>query len=312
MGETMQKKQHSKLSTWTLWSPLKFATISLGLMLISAFIFILISNATYGPNFIPRTPLLIITLCILVGTIAMQIYQLPRTTMDRQSFILTHNIQTLILSILFLGSSYLIVRYAQQIIFNLLIMETQTSSIFIITLLVSALFYLYLTGLLIANIYAKFRRIRAINIPTWKIIFSMPFGFSALWTPGYILDYADTKSTTIQPKSKTLTSVNNWISTTTTNTIAAFIFITLASGFVFGLNSVLLTFALTLIFGIWALQIGTKKFIKNMSGKYATYAVIFNIALTGIILAFHIFVPTTTQNVQIHISDTEITLPQQQ
>lgn len=312
MGETMTLKQYSKLSTWTLWSPLKFATIALGLMLTSAFIYILISNAVYGPNFIPRTPLLIITIITLIGAIAIQIYNLPRETMDRKSFLLTHNIQTIILSILFLDSSYMIARHAQQIIFNLLIMETHTSSIFIITLLASALFYLYLMGILVANTYAKYRRIRAMGIPAWKIIFSIPFGFSALWVPGYILDYTNTKNATVQSTSKTLTSITNRIYSSTTNTIATFIFITLVSGFVFGFNSVLLTFTLTLIFGIWALQIGTKNFTKNTSGKYATFAVIFNIVLITVILAFHIFVPTTTQNVQIHISDTEITAAQQQ
>ena len=74
----------------------------------------------------------------------------------------------------------------------------------------------------------------------------------------------------------------------------------------------LLTFSLALIFGIWALQSGTKPFIKNIAGKYANAAVIFNAILVILFIGFYAFMPTTTQDVQLTISDTEIIETQQQ
>lgn len=308
----MKKKITPKFSTWTFWSPLKFAAISFGIMITTAFIFSLIAGAIYTPAPMPQTPLIILLTIGFIGAIAIQIKTLPRGKMDRISFISIHNTQTIILSILFIISSYMLVRYAQQIIFYLLIMETQLSATFLITLTASLIFYLYLLGLLFANMYAKFCRVRELKIPTWKIICSIPFGFSALWIPGYILDYDTTKSITYAPKSKYLGTASNWITSRPAHTIATFITITTLSGFFFGFNAVLLTFSLALIFGIWALQSGTKPFIKNIAGKYANAAVIFNAILVILFIGFYAFMPTTTQDVQLTISDTEITETQQQ
>jgi hypothetical protein len=308
----MKKNITPKFSTWTFWSPLKFATISFGIMITTAFIFSLIAGAIYTPAPMPQTPLIILLTIGFIGAIAIQIKTLPRGKMDRISFISIHNTQTIILSILFIISSYMLVRYAQQIIFYLLIMETQLSATFLITLTASLIFYLYLLGLLFANMYAKFCRARELKIPTWKIICSIPFGFSALWIPGYILDYDTTKSITYAPKSKYLGTASKWITSRPAHTIATFIAITTLSGFFFGFNAVLLTFSLALIFGIWALQSGTKPFIKNIAGKYANAAVIFNAILVILFIGFYAFMPTTTQDVQLTISDTEIIETQQQ
>ena len=307
----MKKTHQNKFSTWTLWSPLKFALISFCILVSTAFIYSLIASMFYTPSTMPQSPLAILLALGFLGAMALQIRSLPRTKMDRTSFISIHNIQTLILSVLFITSSFLIVRHAQQIMFHLLMMETQLSGAFILTISASLLFYLYLTGLLLANFYAKFQRIREFKIPTWKIICSIPFGFSALWAPGYILDSDDTKKPSFVPKSAILQRVSNWIISRPANTIATFILITIISGFFFGFNAVLLTFSLTLIFGIWTLQVGKKSFAKNMQNRYATTVAIFNIVLLILFIGFYAIVPTTTQNVQITISDTQITEPLQ-
>lgn len=303
----MTENNTNKFSTWILWSPLKFAVISFCVMISTAFFYSLIAGAIYNPSGIPQTPLWILLAIGFICSIAFQFKKLPRDKMDRTSFIAIHNTQTIVLSGLFLISAYLISRHAQQIMFTLLMMETRISATFLIVLGASLLFYLYLIGLLVANICAKVRRIREFNIPTWKIVCSMPFGFSALWTPGYILDANASKVPSYTPKSELLNRANNRIISTTTYTIATFIAITLLSGFFFGFNSVLLTFSLTLIFGIWAIQVGTKKFIKSMPDKYSTSAVIFNIALLIITIVFFSLAPATTPDAQITISDTEIT-----
>ena len=151
----MKNTNTTKFSIWTLWSPLKFAAISFGIMITTAFIYSLIAGAIYAPAPIPQTPLITLLLIGFIGAIAIQIKHLPRDKMDRTSFIAIHNTQTILLSVLFIASSYMLVRYAQQIIFYLLIMETRLSATFLITLTATLIFYLYLLGLLFANIYAK-------------------------------------------------------------------------------------------------------------------------------------------------------------
>lgn len=302
----MPNKTNSKLSTWLFWSPLKFAFMSLGIMLTAAFIFSIVASTFYTNTTLPQTPMLIIlVLGICLGAI-IQIRKLPTDKMDRQSFIALHNGQTIILSLAFMIASYLIFVNYQQIMFSMLIMETNSSLSFLMILIIAALFYLYLTGLAIANIYAKFRRIREFDVPTWKIIFSMPFGFSGLWTAGYLLNTPTPKQPTIQTKSKWYSAWTKWVISRPATTIATFIAITILSGFFFGFNAVLLTFSLALIFGIWTLQIGSRQFTKTIPTKYATTTVIINITLLAIFLGFRALVPPTTQNVQINITDTEI------
>ncbi len=303
----MPNKTNSKLSTWLFWSPLKFAFISLGIMLTAAFIFSIIASHLYGNIALPQTPLLIILILGILGGAIIQIRKLPSEKMDRQSFIALHNGQTVILSLAFLIASYLIFINYQQIMFSMLIMETQSSLSFLTILIAAALFYLYLTGLAIANIYAKIRRIREFNVPTWKIIASMPFGFSGLWAAGYLLNTPTPKHPTVQIKSKWYSAWTQWVISRPAATITTFIAITTLSGFFFGFNAILLTFSLALIFGIWTLQIGTNQFIKTIPTKYATTTVIINIALLILFLGFRALVPPTTQNVQINIADTEIT-----
>lgn len=293
----MANEQRTNLSTWTLWSPIKFALITFGIMIIGAIILSIIYSWAQIPvdNF--YTPLLLTLFASIVAGAIIQIRTAPRSSLNRPTFITIQNTQTIILSALFLLSSYLILLYNQEIMLNLLLMETHFSSTFLLTLSTCALFYLYLIGLFISNFYAKFSRIRTFNIPTWKIILSIPFGFSALWTPGYILDHKSAKT-------KSNSNITNWIISKPANTIATYIAIILVSGFFFGFNSVLLTYALALIFGIWTIQVGPQKFIKTMPGKYSTAAVVFNITLLLIILCFKALVPPTTQAVQINISDT--------
>ena len=301
----MKHQTKPTISTWTLWSPIKFAAISFGILISTTFIYTLVAGRIYTPSTIPQTPLIIMLIIGFIGTIVIQLKSLPRTKMDRTSFITIHNIQTIILSTLFIISSFIIVRHAQQIMFYLLMLETRLSYTFILTLTGTLLFYLYLLGLLTANIYAKFRRIREFNIPGWKILFSIPFGFAALWAPGYILNSNTAKNATYTTKSTILNHATQWITSRTSHTISTFIAITTLSGFFFGFNSVLLTFSLTLIFGIWALQTGTKAFSKNMHGKYATTVVIFNITLIIITAAFFALSTSATQNAQITTSAPE-------
>ena len=303
----MSTTKKTTLSTWLVWAPLKFACISFSIMTITAIIYGLISTHALNPAPIPQTPLVLLLTLAFISSVAILWQILPSEKINQSAFIAVHNIQTFVLSTAFFVSSYFILSNTEQIIFNLLLIETQHPTSFFITFLVSCLFYLYLSGIFFANLYAKIYSIRTLQIPTWKIIFSIPFGFSALWTPAYFLVTQKNKDTSISIQTQWYNKLTQWITAKKLNTAVSFTSITVISGLFFGLNSILLTFALTLIFGIWLINTGEKNFTKNIGKKYSTYAVILNLVLWIIIFGFNAFVHPTTQNVQMNIYDTQIT-----
>lgn len=297
-----------KLSNWLYKQPLKFAGLTFILSTIATFF--------YGGFFILRgipmnpMPLMILIFTIFILCIINLIKKLPNSNLDQQSFIAIHNAQTILYFIGIFLTSVIFIKHAEQNIMNILLQSQPTFlSFFYLSLL--TLFFLYLFGLYIANLYAKFRRIRSFGIPTYKIILSMPFGFSALWTPSYILsNTTDTKSTKkINPK--WYKKFNNWILSNKTNCIISFILITIFSELIFNFNKMLLTLTFALIFGIWALQVGIKKFTKNINGAYTNMAIISNIILIIVISIFSLSspTPTITPDTEITITETIQTTP---
>ena len=306
----MQNQSNTKLSTWLLWAPLKFALITFAAISMMGILYSIIYGAIFPQNPIPQRPILGLSAIALVLSILYMIKKLPHKKMDHNSFVAIHNAQITITSLAFIISSYLIIYSIDKIMFKLMLMNTQSTLTFVLTTALITIFLLYIFGLLIANIFAKFCRIQVFNISTWKIFMCMPFTFSALWIPGYILQSQKKESASININTKWYKRINEIILSHPAYTISAFIIVTLLSGFLFGLNAILLTFILSLIFGIWALQIGTKKFIKNLNGKYTTIAIIINIILITI-TSIVIFMPKTIQTVQINISDTQTVMHQE-
>jgi hypothetical protein len=162
-----------------------------------------------------------------------------------------------------------------------------------------------MTGLYITNLYAKILRIQQFQIPLWKIILSIPFGFSALWIPGYLLSTKPEKNISLPIKHKWYSKLIKWTISDNINTISMFVFITALSGFFIGFEPMLLTFTLTLIFGIWTLKIGSKKFEYKIKNKYSTVAVIINIIFITIFAMM--YTTSKPSNIQINITDTQIT-----
>ena len=302
----MKNTSTSKLSTWVFWEPLKFAITTFIATSIIGLLYSVIAGAIYTQTPAPYQPLL--SLCIttfIVCTIRM-FSKMPHIIPDRNSFIATHNLQTFLTSGAFILTTFYIMQNANKILFY--IATISNSSLVIFSLFtISSILMLYLIGVLFSNFFLKFRRIQSFCIPTWKIICSIPFGFSALWAPGYILKTADKKTDQIEIKSNWYKRLTNTIILHQSTTIAIFTLITMLSGFIFGLNSILLTFILTLIFGIWSLTTGAKKFIKSMPNKYAIFAIIVNIT-TIIILTLGTHVYTNLNTTTINISENTETI----
>ncbi len=297
-------KKTPTLLTWTIWTPLKFALISFAIITMLSLIYSVIHNIVFSNT--PQMPSVVLGLTAIgfIAGVYLSIRKLPHIKMDRPSFIAIHNAQVLWLFILFAISTYLLLSNQQEIMYGLMMYNGANSGKFLLLIILIALYYLFLFGLAIINFYVKIRRIQQFNIPTWKIVCSFPFGFGMLWTPGYLLETKNEKNPSQPIKSKWYSRITNWALANQINTISMFVFITVLSGFFLGFTPILLTFTLALIFGLWSLQIGTKKFIKNMHQGYATTAVVINIIMIIVFSCVYAFAPK--QNIELTISETQI------
>ncbi|MDW2958752.1 MAG: hypothetical protein R8M37_03000 [Alphaproteobacteria bacterium] len=307
----MSTNKTPKLSTWLLWAPFKFAGMSFLGLFLTTFLYTWIAGGILKLQAASTTLFAVLLTLVVLTCVYFMFKRIPKFKMDQRSFISIINAQTIIAALAFSISAYFIFKYAQQIMIYLVIMEAHTSISTILVGLLASIFCLYLIGLLLCGVYAKYLRARELGIPGWKIILSMPFGLSALWAPGYIFKEDNAKKTSLQIKCKWHNRVQDWILSSKTNTIATFIFITLASILFMGLNSALLTFILALIFGIWALQVGTSKFLKNIGKAYSNTVIAINIAILAALFIFFAIAESKQQNVQVTISDTEAIQTQQ-
>ncbi|MBO5705004.1 MAG: hypothetical protein J6R99_03220 [Alphaproteobacteria bacterium] len=291
------------LSLWTFWAPVKFALVMFIISSVMIFGYSFLSNLISAPA--SNTSMFaIIAISFLLSTFLIA-RKLPTIKIDRPSFIAINTLQSVLLSILFSVSTVLVMTKYQSIMFKLMVLDTKASGALLAVFVLTIIFFFFLGGISLLNAYIKIRRMQEFNIPTWKIICSIPFGFSALWIPGYFLDTKSSKQVGQPIKSKTYSKFVNWVLLNKTNTIATFAFTTLVLALFGGFNSMLLTFTFALLFGIWIMRVGTKKFEKQIPAKYASAAVIINIVLIIIFASTALFVANNPSKIQINISDIE-------
>ena len=296
--------QKNKITTWTVTSPLKFAVITLGLLILVAGLYVL-GLDIFSPNTTPPKShiSILMTLSMILG-VALQIRGLPHTNISKKSFIGVHNAQMTTL-IFFLFLSFVpIAKYQSKIFFTMMHLGQHNPMLAILIIILLLIISLFFIGIIISNIYAKYLRARTMGIPKWKIIACMPFGFAATWIPGYFLDTKDNKQDNIIIKSHWYNTLTDWLLARKRTLISAFICTTLIAHFYMGSYSTLITFAFATIFGLWLLQIGVKKFEKNISGTYTHMAIGFNIAM---IIAFILMISIRANEPQIIDNQNQIT-----
>lgn len=299
----MSENKSQCLMSWILWRPLKFALTLLGLG-IAVMIPYEIVSATIGGATAMRT-LGILSIAAIVFATYLLFHRLPHDNLDRYSFVALENAQAYVLA-LAVFVAMLAIMQAQSFLISLAMMGTAGNVIFVMLAAVMFVAYAYLVGLSLANVYAKFRRGRAMNIPTWKIICSIPFGFNLIWIPGYILpDEKAPKTPVIPIHASWYKKLTNWIVSRPSRTILAFAILTLFTGFMFGIQTIFWTCAAILLFAIWVSGVGAKRFCKNIGGTYATVAVVLNIIM---ILAISVItyrqISQISENVAITVTDT--------
>ncbi len=299
----MSENKSQCLMSWILWRPLKFALTLLGLGIAVMIPYEIVSATIGGATAL--VTLGILSIAAIVFATYLLFHRLPHDNLDRYSFVALENAQAYVLA-LAVFVAMLAIMQAQSFLISLAMMGTAGNVIFVLLAAVMFVAYAYLVGLSLANVYAKFRRGRAMNIPTWKIICSIPFGFNLIWIPGYILpDEKAPKTPVIPIHASWYKKLTNWIVSRPSRTILAFAILTLFTGFMFGIQTIFWTCAAILLFAIWVSGVGAKRFCKNIGGTYATVAVVLNIIM---ILAVSVItyqqISQISENVTITVTDT--------
>lgn len=270
----MNKK--NTLKSWLLSGPIFFATISFLFMIIVTIIVGMFARDNSTGFTLIGTLITLSTICAAILTLR----RLPGKNMDRTSFINIHNAQALIVALASLASLITAI-YIIPIRFWLFsLMQSQTGVILSIIIAILLVFVsLYIAGVALCGFWAKFWRAIDMKIPMWKIILSIPFGFSMTWIPGYFLPTKAVKNPTIVAHTSWYAKITNWILSRPSNAGFAFAILIGISGFFTGPAPVLLTLTLTMLFAIWAIRIGPKAFTKNIGDAYANTAIIINIIM---------------------------------
>lgn len=288
----MARKKSQSLLTWLLWHPLKFALIAFGLIVLISAVLNAMGVSTDGP----------IAFGVIIAVViaaAITFWYMPRGNMDRRGFIALNNAQTLIATTIFWASAIIIATYQAQITNKLLWMATMQSGMFFTIFVLVGVFYMYLFGVSLTNLYTKYQRCREMGISPWKIILSMPFGFGLLWTPGYLLDDGNKNNSSVTISARWYERLTNWIMSNPIYTTLAFALIVIYSGFFAGFNAALLTLASAVVFAIWLRIAGLSGFRGAQNRTYAYVAIVVNIA---IIIGF-ILLATNNTMMTINITD---------
>ncbi len=306
------KKTENKLSTWLLKRPIQFMAIAFALTLVITVGYSLIA---WGIGIEAPSRPLVSTLIILGFAVAAwyTAKKLPGDKMDRRSFVALNNAQTLILSGAFIILAIILGVYGQKLLLKLMLIQTFSVTGFFAIAIGAVLISLYLLGIFIFNVYAKFRRIREMGVSTWRTVFTMPFGFSLLWIPGYLLPDSSNKNTSLKLNSRWYNKLTDRIIHNPTVAALSFVVITLLSGFFFGFNLVMLAMIMALVFAFWARIRGIDAFRREMPNKYSVFAIVVNIIAICTFIALITVDPAPhPQNVTVNINDTETITQTQQ
>jgi hypothetical protein len=273
MKNKKQTLKNNRIIDWLLYKPLLFAISTFigvsAVVLLYAFI---VSMLT-----ISKIPLAISIIAVVLGTIYYMIKKLPHDEMPRQDFIAITNGASLISVISSIIAVSAIGFYGAVIQQKMMMMFLLHQTAFSLIMISITLLSLYILGVAISGIYAKYKRVTTMGITPWKAILSMPFTFLMLWTPGYLIEEKAKKSN-MSIKSKWYTRFNNWVMANFSNTLFVFLFLLFAKSVIAGLSSSILTLALLIIYTLWYVK-HKQDFVKNINDGYALTSVGINIAI---------------------------------
>ena len=270
------------LKSWLLIKPLTFTIWCLLLGVILAFGYSVIQSVFHFESF---TPLYILLALTFILPACYVIQKLPHEKMNQNDFVAITNGAGLISIVASLIAVLTIGLSGETLQRNMMTLYILHPSIFYSLLFIVLLTSLYLIGVAISGIYAKYKRATTLGISPWHVILSIPFAFLLMWTPGYLIKDKDTKSG-LEIQSNWFKKLNKWVLTNFNNTLFVFLLLLFFKGVIAGTSTLILSALLLVLYVLWYVK-HKSDFIKNINKGYALTAVGINLAiLIAVIIQF--------------------------
>lgn len=272
----------TNLKSWLLIKPLTFTLWCLLLGTILAFGYSVIQSVF---NFESIVPLYILLALTFILPACYMIQKLPHEKMNQSDFVAITNGAGFISIIASFIAILTIGFYGENIQHDMMIMYISHPTAFYSLLLLVFLTSLYLIGVALSGIYAKYKRATTLGISPWRVILSMPFTFLLMWTPGYLIKDKETKSG-LEIQSKWFNKLNKWVLSNFNNTLFMFLLLVFFKCVIAGTSTLILSALLLALYVLWYAK-HKSDFVKNINKGYSLTAVGINIAiLVAVIMQF--------------------------
>lgn len=268
------QKEKTKLKSWLLIKPLMFTLWCLILGTILGFAYSFIQSIF---NFESMIPLYILCALTFILPACYIIQKLPHEKMGQNDFVAITNGAGFISIIASLVAILTIGFYGENLQRDMLMMYILHPTMFYGILLFVFVTSLYLIGVALSGIYAKYKRATTIGISPWRVILSMPFTFLLMWTPGYLIQDKEIKSE-LEIKSSWFKKLNKWVLANFNNTLFMFLLLLFFKCVIAGTATLVLSALLLILYVLWYVK-HKSDFIKNINKGYALTAVGINLAI---------------------------------
>ena len=266
--------EKTQLKSWLLTKPITFMLWFLILGLILSFGYSVIQSVF---NFESMIPLYVLLALTFILPACYMIQKLPHDKMNQSDFVAITNGAGIISIIASLVAILTVGGYGKNIQRDMMILYVSHPTMFYILLSFIMLTSLYLIGLAISGIYAKYKRATTLGISPWHVILSMPFAFLLMWTPGYLIKDKEIKSG-LEIKSHWYSKLNKWVLSNFGNTLFVFLLLIFFKSLIAGSATLILAIISLVIYALWYTK-HKSDFVKNINKGYALTAVGINLAI---------------------------------
>ena len=267
-------KNTPQLKQWLLTKPFIFSVMFFGLVTVLGLIYSAIQTVFHFETLVPVYFIFGIS---FIYSIYYMIKKLPHDKLYRSDFVAITNGVSIISIVSSLIALSVFGIYGPIFQRKMMMMYLLNQVLFSIIFLVVTIVSLYILGVAISGVYAKYKRATTMGISPWKVILSMPFSFLLLWTPGYLIEEKTSKSN-LTIKAKWYARFNNWVLANFSNVLFAFLFFLFAKSVIAGIPTTILTIALLVIYTLWYVK-HKSDFIKKINDGYALTSVGINLAI---------------------------------
>lgn len=281
MRKTEIKKQtDTRLSTWLARRPIIFALTLMGAAFLAGALYAVVSGGRgAGVDSLSIWP--VVMAGIGIWCAYRMIARMPRTPMDRRSFVAITNGAVLVYLALGAMQTIMLGVFVMPVLqmINTGVLSTSAAAGALVALLILAFASAWAIGAVISMLFAGYARARQMNVPQWKALLSMPF--SMLLPAGYILADKDAKNPAVEIRPAWYAAMTGRITQNASAAWAAMAAIILLTAVFHGAAPAILIAIPFFVFAGWHICIGPRNTAKNIGGAFATTAVAVNIALVA-------------------------------